>query len=396
MILSHRIEIDTTFKQRRYFTQAVGCARFVWNQALAEWNRQYEAGGKPSGMQLKKEFNAAKYELYPWMKDVHRDAHAAPFANLDKAFRSFFKGISKRPTFKKKGKCRDSFAVANDQFRMDGNRVRLPRIGWVNLRESLRFTGKIMGAVVSRTADRWFISIQVDVGDYSKQRVGDEIVGVDLGITTAATLSTGEKIAGPRPLKAAQKKLRRLQRSFARKQKGSNRREKLKLAIAKLHARIKNIRNDFIHKLTYRLCKNHAAIGIENLNAAGMVKNRKLAKHVSDVAFGEFGRQMSYKSLIFGNRLEVADRWYPSSKTCNSCGEIKEKLSLSHRSFRCEGCGNVADRDVNAAKNLESLCAVGLTAPARGPEGSGSSDFSRAKPRRGEARTKPCPQLDTI
>jgi len=391
MILSHRIELDTTFSQRRYFAQAAGCARFVWNHALAEWNRQYESGEKPSGMNLKKQFNATKYELFPWMKDIHRDSHSQPFANLDKAFRFFFKGISKRPAFKKKGKCRDSFYVANDVFSVDGFRVRLPRIGWVRLTESLRFTGKIMGAVVSRTADRWFISIQVDVGDYSKPRCGNDVVGVDLGIKVAATMSTGEQLEGPKPLKSALKKLSHINRELSRRVKGSSNHKKTKLKLSKIHFRVSNIRKDWIHKLTSRLCHENQVVAIESLNVAGMVKNRRLARSVSDMGFGEFGRQMSYKSPIYGSQLVVADRWFPSSKKCSRCGHIKDKLTLSDRVYRCELCGLVIDRDYNSALNLRTL---GLRAYACGRLGNpGENNLNRAES--GEAGTKTCPLVGT-
>lgn len=168
---------------------------------------------------MKKQFNAVKYEMYPWLKDIHRDAHSQPFTNLGQAFASFFKGNGRRPRFHKKGR-KDSFYVSNDKLRIDGRRVRLPVVGWVRLTEALRFPGKIMSATVKRVADRWFISIAVDVGEISKKRKSHGTVGVDLGIATMATLSTGEKIAGHRALESALFRLRRLSRSHARKQKG--------------------------------------------------------------------------------------------------------------------------------------------------------------------------------
>ena len=198
MILSHKIELDATCKQKRYFASAAGCARFVWNWAVAEWDRQYLAGEKPSGMKLKREFNAIKYDRFPWMADIHRDAHAQPFANLDKAYKMYFSSNAEKPKFKKKGKCKDSFYVANDQFRVEQKMVTLPRIGRVRMREKLRFTGKIMAATVSRTADRWFISIQVDVGEYRKPRTGDGVVGVDLGLNVTAMVSDGQRLVGDR------------------------------------------------------------------------------------------------------------------------------------------------------------------------------------------------------
>lgn len=392
VILSHRIQLDPTFKQRRYFAMACGTARMVWNLALAEWNRQYEAGEKPNWAKLKREFNATKYERFPWMKQIHRDAHSQPFANLDNAFKWFFKKIAKHPQFKKKGSSKDSFFVANDKLRIDGQCVVLPKIGRVRLAESLRFVGKIMSATVSRTADRWFISIQVDVSEHRKQRSGNIIVGVDLGVKTAATLSTGEKVTSPKPLKFSLKKLARIQRKFSRQKKGSKNRGKTKLKISRLHAKIANIRKDFLHKLTTRLSRENQTIVIEDLNVQGMMANRKLSCAISDIGFYEFRRQLEYKSEIYETKIVIADRWYPSSKTCSKCGWIDKKLKLFNRTFHCDSCGNKLDRDVNAAMNLRTL---GLSGIACGSEGSDSSRKASVKPCRVEAGTKSCPFVGT-
>ena len=352
MNLSHRIALDLTVKQRRYCARAAGTARFVWNWALAEWDRKYREGGKPSGLGLKAAFNAVKYQAFPWMRDVHRDAHSQPFANLQKAFVAFFKGTAKRPTFKSKRRCRDSFYVANDKLRIDGKRVRLPVLGWVRMTEALRFTGKAMSATVSRTADRWFISFQVDVGDYRRERKGDGAVGVDLGLKHFATLSTGEQIDAPKPLKRFLRRLGLAQRSLSRRLPGSMNREKQRRKVAMIHARVAAIRNDFLHKLSTRLCENQAAIGVENLNVAGMMRNRRLSRAISDVGWGEFSRQLNYKGPIFGCQVTAADRWEPSSKRCHRCGTVKATLALSERTFYCESCGLVCDRDFNASMNL--------------------------------------------
>lgn len=360
MILAHKIRLCPTPEQEEYFRKACGTARFTWNWALAEWDRQYKAGEKPTGQKLCKQFNAIKYKEFPWLKEVARDPHARPFINLNTAFRRFFKKLGRRPKFKKKGG-RDSFYVANDLFWVRGKTVRLPRIGLVKTRQELRFDGKIMGATVSREADKWFISIQVDLGDYKKPRTGDGEVGVDLGIKAAATLSTGEQFFAPKPLAKSLKKLRRFQRSFSRMTKGSNRRNKQRTRIARLYAKIRNIRQDFLHKLTTKLCRENQAVVAEDLHVKGMVRNRRLARAISDIGFGEFLRQMEYKSPIYGAEFILADRFYPSSKTCSSCGKIKDDLKLCERTYRCE-CGLEIDRDLNAALNLRTLGARGTDA----------------------------------
>jgi putative transposase len=373
----------------------------VWNWALDEWNKQYAAGAKPSSTSLKKQFNTIKYEKFPWLKGVHRDAHAQPFAYLGKAWNRFFSDIKAgkkayEPRFKKKGKNWDSFYVANDKFRVDGKAVILPLIGRVAMTENLRFPGRIMSATVSRTIDKWFVSIQVDVPEDQawKPRTGDATVGVDLGIKAAATLSTGESIKAPKPLKKALRRLRIRQRSISRKveaakieaglqakqliPKGthfpvSGNRKKASEAVARLYARIASIRKDFLHKLTIRLCRENQTIVIEDLNVKGMMANSRLARAISDVGFGEFRRQLGYKWLIFGNDLVVADRWFPSSKLCSTCGWKNDALQLKDRAWTCHRCGTFHDRDVNAAINLSKLPVasssegknVGKVTPAR-------------------------------
>jgi putative transposase len=398
--LSHRIALDPTEKQRRYFSQAAGCARFVWNWALDAWDREYKAGGKPSGMKLKKTFNTIKYQQYPWMRNVHRDCHAQPFANLQKAFVGFFKKIAKRPKFHARGQ-HDSFYVANDKLCLshDGWAVRLPLIGQIRMREQLRFKGRIMGATVSRTADRWFIAIQVEVERPERERTGNGIAGADWGLKNALTITrevdgqtSVETIEAPKPLKSALRKLRRMQRSVSRRMKGGCNRRKLVRKVARVHAHVASIRSDFWHKVTSKLCRENQAVGIEDLNASGMLKNRRLSRAVIDVGCYEFGRQMGYKSKLCGTHLFTADQWYPSSKTCSRCGAVKKVLGLGDRVFRCDQCGHVQDRDKNASQNLCHAAKENLYPRL---EGNSRLRRGRAVSDLGEAGTKPCSHLST-
>jgi putative transposase len=232
MLLAHRIRLDPTPEQSDYFARAAGAARRVWNWALAEWQRQLAAGEKPNAMALKKQFNRIKYsdpgwldaDGQPWLRAIHRDAHAQPFANLAKAWTGYFEQRragqpAHPPRFKKKGRCRDAFYLANDKFRLQGACAVLPKVGSVALCETLRWPGKILGASVSREAGHWFLSVQVEVAeqDARQRRTGNGICGVDLGVSTAATLSSGEKIAAPLPLKAALRRLRIRSRRVSRK-----------------------------------------------------------------------------------------------------------------------------------------------------------------------------------
>ena len=386
MILTHKIELDATCKQKRYFASASGCARFVWNWALAEWERQYASGEKPSGRKLLKEFNATKYEKFPWMRNLHRDSNSRPFANLDLAYKRYFRKISNKPGFKRKGKCKDSFYVANDQLRVERNTVVLPRIGRVRMREELRFTGKIMSATVSRAANRWFIAIKVDVGEHRKPRTADGFIGVDLGLTVTAMASDGQCFTGPKALKVSLKKLKRASRQHSRKKKGSNSRKKAAVRLSRINARIANIRRDWQHKVTTKLASENQAVYFESLAVKNMMKNRKLARAISDAGWYELIRQALYKSVIYGGECRQIDRWFPSSKVCRKCGQINGDLKLSDRVFNCDGCGHSEDRDLNAAKNI---CTAGLAGIyAHGPEGSGSARKGRTKPCRDEVRTE--------
>jgi putative transposase len=389
MLLAHRIRLDPTLSQRDYFARAAGTARRVWNWALAEWLRQDAAGGHPNANALKRQFNALKYsdpgwldaDGKPWLKAMHRDSHAQPFAHLARAWRRYFAArkagqAAHPPRFKKKGRCVDSFYVANDKFRINGKEVVLPKIGRVVLRESLRWAGRIMGASVIREAGHWLLSVQVEVPEHQARlpRRGDAITGVDLGVTAAATLSTGEAIRAPRPLKGALRRLRIRSRRLSRKLEAakagagitgripagtrlpvSARRVKAAQALARLHARIKHVRADFIHKLTTRLCRENQALGIEDLHVKGMLANARLARAISDVGFYEIRRQLAYKAQRYGTTLVLADRWYPSSKLCSACGWKHAGLTLGERAWTCGGCGAVHQRDHNAALNLQRL-----------------------------------------
>ena len=393
MLLSHRIRLAATPEQCDYFARAAGSARRVWNWALAEWHRQSTAGMRPHAMSLKKQFNAIKYthpdwldsEGQPWLRAVHRDAHAQPFAHLAKAWSRYFTACKAGqpaypPRFKKKGRCRDSFYVANDRFRVEGNSAVLPKVGRVVLAETLRFQGRIMGASVSREAGHWFLAVQVEVPDGIGllRRTGDGIIGVDLGVSAAATLSTGEKIMAPRPLRSALRRLRIRSRRQSRKvqaakaaagisgsiPKGtrlpkSANQVKGARRLARLHARIARVRADFIHKLTTRFCRENQAVAIEDLHVKGMLTNARLARSIADVGFYEIRRQLLYKARRYGTVIVLAGRWFPSSKLCSTCGQKNGTLGLAERAWTCP-CGSKHDRDVNAAINLQRLATSAL------------------------------------
>ena len=382
---SHKIALDPTADQQQQFRRAAGVARFTWNWALAAWGRQYKAGGKPTALGLKKQSGAIKGEQFPWVYESPRDANAQPFANLGKAFVRFFNKEARRPRFKKKGKCRDAFYVANDKFRVDGKSITLSRIGKVNMREALRFAGKVTGATVSRTANRWFVAVSVEV-DLPAVRCESQArtVGVDLGVGRLATLSDGTVITGLKPLRSSFKRLARLNRGLHRKVPGSHNRARAATRVARCHARVANIRGDALHKLTTRLVRAYGCVVIEDLNVRGMVRNRQLARVISDMGFGEFRRQLDYKAAAVST-VVVANRWFPSSRSCRVCGLRHETLTLTDRLFTCGDCGHVEDRDLHAAVNLERYPGLRGNLDACGHLGAGPSARMAGETRVGEA-----------
>lgn len=233
-----------------------------------------------------------------------------------------------------------------------------------------------MWATISKQADRWFVSISVEMPENILQTSSKKAraVGVDLGITHLATLSTGEKIENPNALERILKRLKRLSKRVSRKKLGSKNRHKAKLRLSKLHMRIVNIRKDALHKLTTKLSREFDTVCLEDLNVAGMVKNKRLARRLSDSSFGEFKRQIEYKSEARGGKVIYVDRFYPSSKTCSNCGEIRKELALSTRRWTCSHCIVEHDRDINAAINILNQAASSAVS-ACGGRGSGSSSL---------------------
>ena len=379
MLLAHKIALDPNAAQRLYFARAAGTARFAYNWALAEWQKQYKAGGEPNEMALRRQLNAIKREQFPWMYDVTSRAPMEAIIDLGTSFRAFFEKRGKYPCFKKKGG-RASFCAANEAgtFRADSKRIKLPVIGWIRMREEVRLAGPLKRATVSCEGGRWFVSLMIDTDSVQPVVQPEAVVGVDLGVTTLATLSTGEAITGPKAHKRLLGRLRRLNKSLSRKRRGSHNSRKAKAKLGRLHARIGNIRKDATHKLTTRLAKTYRRVGIEDLNVRGMAANRCLARSIMDGGFFELRRQLTYKAKLYGSQIVVAGHFEPSSKTCSCCGVIKETLALAERTFRCDVCEFEAGRDHNAALNLARIAASSAVT-ACGEKRAGPARKSRVK-----------------
>jgi putative transposase len=385
MLIAHRIRLDPNNIQATYLAHAAGTARFAYNWALAEWQRQYAAHladpalPTPSQLSLRRQLNAIKGEQFPWMLAVTKCAPQMAIIQLGKAFDNFFAHRAHYPRFRRKG-CHDRFSLTNDQFRVENTRIHIPKLGWVRMREALRFAGRIVSATVSCGADQWNVSITVNTPDVPLPPAENQgAVGVDLGLSALATLSNGEVFTGPKALRTLLERLRRLSRSLSRKVKGSRNRAKARLKLARLHARIANLRCEGLHQLTTSITRRFHTIGIEDLNVKGMLGNRRLARAIADMGFYELRRQLDYKAAWRGGCVIVADRWYPSSKTCSCCGHVVKMLTLAQRNWTCPGCGTIHDRDLNAAVNLKKL-AVSSTVTACGGEGTGRVREHGTKP----------------
>ncbi|MGK8253333.1 RNA-guided endonuclease InsQ/TnpB family protein [Moraxella lacunata] len=374
-IRGHIIRLDPTNKQATHFGKTCGVARLAYNWALAEWQKQYQADknyrdecqakgitidenrlNKPSQGKLRKQLNAIKREQFPFMLEVTKCSPQLAIMQLGDAFKRFFKGESKYPQFRKKG-VNDRFSLSNDQFKLklkkDKPFIQIPNLGLVRMTEHLRYNGKILSAKVFTKGGKWFVSVAVELSETTKPLPKtNKSVGIDLGITSLAMLSDGTKIQAPKPLKNKLKKLRRLNKSLSRKQKGSNNRAKAKTKLSRLHYQISCIRKDFLHKLTTNLVKKFDVICLENLNIKGMVKNRQLSRAINDLGFYELKRQLIYKANQWGKTLKELDRFYPSSKTCSCCGVKLDELPLSVRNWTCPNCNTNHDRDINASINI--------------------------------------------
>lgn len=359
---AYKTKLRLTPKQEAYFLACAGVARFVYNWALADRIERYEQGLSTNKFEQKKRFNALKHEQYPWLTEYPYVIVERAFDDLDAAYTNFFRrakgGEAKAgfPKFKSRHKSRKSFCLGVSGVRIERDRIKLPRVGCVNLAEKgyIPTAGaKLNRVTVSEKAGEWFISAQMEVADPEPLPLNGT-VGIDLGIKSLAVTSDGAAFDNPRTLTRYQKRLARLQRELSRRKKGSNNRAKTKARIAKLHNRISDTRSHTLHNISAHVVYDMQPerIVIEDLNVRGMVKNHKLAKAVSDASMGEMRRQIEYKAAWTGAEVVVADRFYPSSKTCSNCGHVKESLSLSERAYVCECCGVTLDRDYNAALNL--------------------------------------------
>ena len=404
-----KVRLDPTPRQLRLMASHAGAARFAYNAGLAHVKEALDNGEYPdlSHYALRRWWNANKNVLAVnsvtgevWWSQNSKEAYSMALRDLAQVLSNWSKSRKGQrkgrrvgfPKFKSKNTTmRFAYSTAfTAPTASDPYGLKLSRIGRVHCMENVhqRVAGaRVVRVSVSQRAGRWYASLTVEREPIAKPAPRGGVVGVDLGVKNLATLSDGMVIPNPRPLGARLRALRKAQQALSRKVKGSVRRGKAKGRIARLHSRVADVRADAINKATTMIAQTYSNVCIEDLNVAGMVKNRCLARSVSDASLGEFRRQLEYKTARSGVVLRVVDRWYPSSKTCSNCGTVKAKLPLSERTFNCDACGLSIDRDLNAAINIKVAGSAPETLNARG-EDVRRADLVSGNAVPGEARTK--------
>lgn len=359
MIKSYKYRLHPTKDQAEFFEKSFGCVRFVYNWSLNQRIEAYQKDGTRISWveSCKRLTELKKQEETKWLCEVATQSLQQSIRHMDSAFTRFFREKKGFPKFHSKKRGRFSFLfVQGVSIDFDTHKVKLPKAGEVKFGKGKEFFGKIGTCTVSKNpTGKYYISILVDDGNPLPQKaliVSDTSVGIDVGIKDFAVLSNGKVYANPKFYEKDEKRLKVLQRRFARKQKGSNRREKARLAVAKQHERIKNHRENFIHQVTSRIVRENQTIIIEDLNVEGLLKNHNLAKHIASASWSEFFRQLQYKCEWYGKNLIRIGRFEPSSKMC-LCGYINKDLTLKDREWDCPQCGLHNDRDLLAATNIK-------------------------------------------
>jgi len=365
---AYKIRVYPNEKQKQIIDNNIGSARFVFNYFLNVRIEKYKDNKESFGYNLcsAELTKLKKLDEYSWLKQSDSTSLQQSLKDLDLAYSKFFDGIKKGkdvgfPKFKSKRKAKLSYRVVMS-INIINNTIKLPKLGIIKSSHNFNLSKieKINNATISKSrSGKYFVSLSCEVDVKVKHHTNKQ-VGVDLGIKELATLSDGVVINNPKYYRKYEKRLVKQQRKFSKMKAGSSNREKQRVKVTRLHEKISNCRVDYINKFTNQLVTNYDTIVIEDLNVSGMVKNHKLAKSISDASFSEIRRQLEYKCKWYGKELIIINRFFPSSKACSGCGNIKSDLKLSDREYVCEECVLSIDRDLNASINILTVGTTGL------------------------------------
>ena len=369
MILAKKVRIYPTKEQEQKLWQSVGTARFIYNYTLAKQEENYKNGGKfiSDGI-IRKELTQLKKSELIWLNEVSNNVTKQAVKDACNAYKRFFKGLAKKPKFKIRKKSKPSFYNDPIKLKVKEKKVLIKKIGWIKINEQIPINVKYTNPRITYDNKYWYLSVGIEV-DKKQEELTNISLGIDLGLKDLAVCSDGKvfkNINKTKEVKILEKRLKQKQRQISRKyeinkiKKGGSCQfiktkniEKLENTTKLMHRKLTNIRDNYIHQVTTSIVKTKPyRIVIEDLNVSGMIKNKHLSDSVRKQCFNKFRQYITYKAELYGIGLVIADRFYPSSKTCSECGSIKKDLKLKDRVYRCPHCGVVIDRDYNASLNL--------------------------------------------
>lgn len=371
-VLSHKIKLKPTIEQMQQLDHTINCCRFAYNWGLDKWKQLYSEGLKPNSRKVRNEFNKIK-KSYSFLDGISAMPLNESFRQLGNAYKMFFIGQNKYPKFKSKRNFTQSFSISNHFNYKEDKYLPIPLVGKVKMCEALRFQGKILKCTIKLENYEYYASFQVEMAQQEYERTHKinknkmHSIGIDLGIKSFATLSNGLIIHKPKSLDKLDRLIKRRSRALERKQhprtkdavlqgvKKSNNFIKASVKLSALWEKQRNLRDDFLNKLSSVLVRYYSNIAIEDLKVSNMVKNHKLAHRIQNLSLYKFRTMLEYKAKLHNSHIVLADTFYPSSKTCSKCGNIKQSLKLNERTYICQACGNTIDRDYNASLNLNNL-----------------------------------------